>query len=107
MIKMELDITPKPAQDTLNPILYFRFLHDVGHAIQQVEYDLLQTNLSRHRGYDNSSAHLCRDGYWAVMATSETGVGADAIEYTRNYLGSMPVVVRLSITTTPPAQSPS
>ena len=104
---MGLEITAQPTQNASPPILYFQFQRNVGHAIQQVEYDLLQTNLSQHRGYDINSAHLCRDGYWAVMATSETGVGADAIEYTMSYLRSMPVIAGLSITTTPPSQSPS
>ena len=107
MNTLELDstapLTPKIEDRT---ILYFRFRFDVGAAIQQVEYDLLQTNLSQHRGYDDSADALCRDGYWAVAATSETGVNADAIDYTANYLRSMPVVARFSVTTMPPVGAP-
>jgi len=100
-------ITTQPTQTNSTPILYFRFRPDVGHAIQRVEYDLLQTYLSGHRGHEDDIVHLCHDGYWAVMATSETGMGADAIEYTTNYLRSIPVIAELSITTTPPPASPA
>jgi hypothetical protein len=107
MNTMESDITVQPTQTHSPSILYFRFRPDVGHAIQQVEYDLLQTYLSEHRGHADDIAPLCHDGYWAVMATSETGIGADAVEYTTNYLRSMPVVAELSITTVPPPPNPS
>ena len=89
-------------QSASRPILYFRFRPDVGGAVQQVEYDLLQTNLSRHRGYDDSADDLYRDGFWAVAATSETGMGADAVDYTMNYLRSIPVIDALSITARQP-----
>ena len=102
-----MEMTTQPLQPVSGAILYFRFQRDVGVAIQQVEYDLLQTNLSLHRGYNVNSAHLCHDGYWAVMATSEIGIGADSVEYTMNYLRSMPVVAPLSITTMPPVPTPS
>lgn len=100
----ELDIM---AQATPRSILYFQFRPHLGSAIQQVEYDLLLTNLSLHRGYADSAADLCRDDYWAVVATSKTGMGADAVAYTTDYLRSMPVVDESSITTTPPAPSQS
>jgi hypothetical protein len=100
-------ITTQPNRMKSPPILYFQFQPDVGHGIQQVEYDLLQTYLSQHRGYEDDIIHVCSDGYWAVMATSETGMGADAVEYTTNYLRSMPVVAQSSITTTPPTAPPS
>ncbi len=96
-----LNISAMPPQVTPRIVLYFRFRHEIGEAIRQVEYDLLQTNLSQHRGYDDSADALCHDGYWAVVATSEAGIGADAVEYTKNYLLSMPVVEDYSITTTP------
>ena len=96
------DITAPPTQTMSRTVLYFRFRQAVGGAIRQVEYDLLQTYLSQHRGYDDSADTPCRDGYWAVVATSETGMGADAVEYTTNYLRSIPVIDEFSITTTPP-----
>ncbi len=102
MNTIESDTTLHRTQTIPRTFLYFRFRQDVGAAIQQVEYDLLQTNLSQHRGYEDSANDLCHDGYWAVVATSETGLGADALEYTANYLRSMPVVERSSITATAP-----
>ena len=103
----ELDILALPSRTAPNNILYFRFMPHIGHAIQQVEYDMLQTNLSQHRGYDDSASDLCRNGYWAVAATSETGMGEDALEYTECYLRSMPVVDAFSISPEPPLPIPS
>lgn len=100
-------VETEATQATSPSILYFQFMPDVGHAIQQLEYDLLQTNLSQHRGHEDDAVDLCHDGYWAVMTTSETGVGADAIEYTTNYLRSIPVVAESSITTICPPPGPA
>jgi hypothetical protein len=86
---------------TSRPLLYFRFRPDVGRGIQQVEYDLLQTYLNQHRGYDDSADDLHHDNDWAVRATSEIGMRADAVEYTANYLRSIPVIDELSISTLP------
>ena len=104
MNNIGLDITAPPAS---RAILYFRFQQGMGGGIEQVEFDTLQTNLSQHRGADETAGDLCRDGYRAVVATSETGVGADAIEYTTNYLRSLPNIDALSITTTPPPLPPA
>ena len=101
---MGLDITAAP---DARAVIYFRFQQGMGSGIEQVEYDLLQTNLSQHRGFDDAAGVLCRDGYRAVVATSETGVGADAVEYTTNYLRSLPNIDAPSITTTPPPLTPS
>ena len=107
MNNIEAEKTAPPSQAVPRVILYFRYGFGVGSAIQQVEYDLLQTNLSQHRGYNDNAADLCQDGYWAVVATSETGMGADAVTYTTKYLRSISVVDPLSITTTPPSPNPS
>ena len=66
---------------------------------------MLQDYLSQHRGHNARADDLCRDGYWAVVPTSETGIGADAVEYTKSYLRSMPVVDEFSITTIPPMRN--
>jgi hypothetical protein len=104
MNNMELNVTSGPPDS--RAILYFRFRENMGSGIEQVEYDLLQTNLSRHRGADEPNDAPRSDGYWSVAVTSEKGVGADAVEYTTNYLRSMATIDALSITATPPPAVP-
>ena len=103
MNSIEAEVAGQTVQTPERTILYFRFHHTVGGAIQQVQYDLLETNLSRHRGYDDSAASLCCEGYWAVVATSEDGMKADAIAYTTDYLHSLPDIDVSSITDMLPA----
>lgn len=98
-IELNTSATPEPGME--RTILYFRFNPNVGSAIQQLEYDLLETNLSEHRGQSAVSSTLCRNGYWAVVATSRTGVGPDAVAYTTEYLRSIPTIDPYTITTTP------
>src|SRR5580658_7452323 len=106
MNNTDVDIAAESTPTASRTILYFRFRFDVGTVLQQVEYGLLQTYLNQHRGKDDSAEELCRDGYWAVVATSETGIGVDAIDYTADYLRSMPTVAKFSVTMTPPLPDP-
>ena len=101
MNTVELNAITPPAPAMERTILYFRFNPNVWSAVQQLEYDLLETNLSEHRGQSAVSSSLCRNGYWAVVATSRTGVGPDAVAYTTEYLRSIPTIDPYTITTTP------